>query len=479
MPDIPKIADRIKELTYTSSTANSFVLAGSVAGFSSFSNAFSTGDTVFYAVTDGQKYEVGSGVFTSSASDSIFRFPIKSSNADNSKADFGTGVKEIYSTYPATNAVLMGSGVDTFTMPEAKGVAFWGSNQVLNYDSNIIWDSTNNRLGINKAIPLYSIDVGDNGTLSVIRSSGVHVGSSGIVFPSGTTVPGYSGGRQLEHFQRNDLADSHIQAVLEVSGIVSQHLWLKKQNEGAVLAGPSSSCGCSPSYPTFRVLTASDIPDLTTASGALNFKIAASGENIISEFKAVDTAISGYLQNTIMESGASLISISGYLQNTIMESGADLRSDDVAISGSFVAQDTAISGYLQNTIMESGGSLQSDDVAISGYLQNTIMESGASIKSDEVAISGYLQEMVVTSGTSLRADDVANSGFVVEQFVNSGSLDAHSDFLTVSGMTPLFGGAPSAKTDSGTVGQIRMDANYIYVCIATNTWKRVQIADWP
>ena len=107
--------------------------------------------------------------------------------------------------------------------------------------------------------------------------------------------------------------------------------------------------------------------------------------------------------------------------------------------------------------MESGADLRSDDVVISGYLQGTIMESGADLRADDVANSGYLQGMVVDSGTSLRADDVANSGFVVEQFVNSGSLDVHSDFLTVSGMTPLFGSAPSAKTDPGTVGQIRLD----------------------
>ena len=37
---------------------------------------------------------------------------------------------------------------------------------------------------------------------------------------------------------------------------------------------------------------------------------------------------------------------------------------------------------------------------------------------------------------------------------------------------------PSSASDTGIAGQICYDANYIYVCIATNTWKRVAISSW-
>ena len=36
--------------------------------------------------------------------------------------------------------------------------------------------------------------------------------------------------------------------------------------------------------------------------------------------------------------------------------------------------------------------------------------------------------------------------------------------------------APSSAGDTGTLGEIRIDANNIYICTATNTWKRVAIA---
>lgn len=38
--------------------------------------------------------------------------------------------------------------------------------------------------------------------------------------------------------------------------------------------------------------------------------------------------------------------------------------------------------------------------------------------------------------------------------------------------------APASATATGTLGEIRIDANFIYICTATNTWKRVAIATW-
>jgi hypothetical protein len=37
---------------------------------------------------------------------------------------------------------------------------------------------------------------------------------------------------------------------------------------------------------------------------------------------------------------------------------------------------------------------------------------------------------------------------------------------------------PASATDTGTAGEICWDANYIYVCTATNTWKRTAISTW-
>ena len=38
---------------------------------------------------------------------------------------------------------------------------------------------------------------------------------------------------------------------------------------------------------------------------------------------------------------------------------------------------------------------------------------------------------------------------------------------------------PSSASDTGTLGTVTWDADYIYICTATDTWKRVAIATWP
>ena len=34
---------------------------------------------------------------------------------------------------------------------------------------------------------------------------------------------------------------------------------------------------------------------------------------------------------------------------------------------------------------------------------------------------------------------------------------------------------PAADNSTGTTGQIAVDADYIYLCTATNTWRRIQV----
>jgi hypothetical protein len=37
---------------------------------------------------------------------------------------------------------------------------------------------------------------------------------------------------------------------------------------------------------------------------------------------------------------------------------------------------------------------------------------------------------------------------------------------------------PSLSTSSGIAGSLRWDSNYLYVCTATDTWKRAALSAW-
>ena len=255
MSDKIKLRDRIKEKSYSVGTG-SILLEGKFDGFSSFSGVYASGEALFYAISDGSKYEVGSGVYIETETASmISRAPFDTSNDSDTIIDFPVGLKQVYVSYPGRYSVFSSSG----NTPEASGLAYWSSEHAIAYNSNLVWDSTNSNLGIKESSPEYAIDVGGGDNhLSTIRSSGFIVGDSGIMF-SGIN-PLYSGGRQLEPFIRNKLnATTYSDDVLELSGVVSQNILLKKQPASTVFAGPSGDCGCTSDYPSFRPLRFDDI----------------------------------------------------------------------------------------------------------------------------------------------------------------------------------------------------------------------------
>ena len=43
---------------------------------------------------------------------------------------------------------------------------------------------------------------------------------------------------------------------------------------------------------------------------------------------------------------------------------------------------------------------------------------------------------------------------------------------------PLAGPAPLTASSAGTLGQIAYDSSYVYICVATNTWKRSNLTTW-
>ena len=43
---------------------------------------------------------------------------------------------------------------------------------------------------------------------------------------------------------------------------------------------------------------------------------------------------------------------------------------------------------------------------------------------------------------------------------------------------PALNTAPSSATDTGTLGEIRWAADYVYLCTATDTWVRAALATW-
>jgi hypothetical protein len=422
------IYDRIKETSYTIGTSN-FVLNGAANGFSSFGSAYANGANIFYAATDGTFYEVGSGVYVSGVQNSLIRFPFKSTN-NNNKVSFGEGIKEVFVTYPATNSVYTASGLQSHTFPKNSGLAFWSSSNILNYDGRIVWDSGNARLGINKNQPSFAIDIGGNGSQSIIRSSGFYAGSSGVIFPSGNNGnSSYFGGVQLAHYEPNALNSlTGSDDVLELSGVAKNNILLKKQNAGLVFAGPASGCTppCSPDYPTFRPLLIEDIHDLN--ADIINNNLAIYHKVGINTSK-IDGNVTSY--NNVFDP---------------LSSGSWIRSAYTA-SGLYGGAISLIDTVNSNPSGQFGYSIFTTG---SGVNLNIRMGNISGIQSEVLAIN--------TSGLNT---------------INTSTLNFAGQRLRVKNQY-----TPPSSSGVGVSGEICWDNSYIYVCIAPNTWKRSFLSTW-
>ena len=280
--------DRIKEISRDTGVGH-LTLDGPSEGFSSFYSTYSSGDVVFYAISDGTDYEVGSGVFhTDGVYNRLERSSHKSTNS-NANVNFTAGVKEVFVTYPGKFSVFTASGIQDFKQPESSGLAFWESSQILNYDSNLVWNSTNSFLGINNQSPNYALDIGGTQGYSQLNVSGIIVGNSGIMF-SGENVS--IRGRQVIPFQKNEFIDTevtNVEEVFQLSGIVNEYIGFKKQPPSRVFAGPSGNCGCDEEYPTFRPLRFDDIQgvnQIINDSGNLALPVYANTSEVIGSISA-------------------------------------------------------------------------------------------------------------------------------------------------------------------------------------------------
>lgn len=90
------------------------------------------------------------------------------------------------------------------------------------------------------------------------------------------------------------------------------------------------------------------------------------------------------------------------------------------------------------------------------------------IKSSNTTIDSDLNNLYLKAQASGVYTQIAGD---TKFYVNSLGVYSSSDFhLTTK--------TPASATATGTAGTIAWDADYIYICIATNTWKRIAISTW-
>ena len=148
------IFDRVKE-TCSAPGTGTVTLLGAVTGFQSFA-IIGNANTCYYTIADqyGANWEVGIGTYTSSGTTLARTTVLSSSAGGTTKANFATGIQDVFVTYPAEKAVYV----------DATSNVNLGTNALINVS----------HIGINTTTtPTIALRaVGDNTVLSRIAMRG-------------------------------------------------------------------------------------------------------------------------------------------------------------------------------------------------------------------------------------------------------------------------------------------------------------------
>jgi len=137
------------------------------------------------------------------------------------------------------------------------------------------------------------------------------------------------------------------------------------------------------------------------------------------------------------------------------------------ISGSFNGSATTFTTAVDGSNVTAGTANQLI-VSLGGVIQQPNVDYTVTTNSISFTAppAGGLDFFAVLAGDALNAG-IPGDGTVTTAKLASG--------LQIN----LASSPPASATATGTAGQITWDTNYIYVCTAANTWKRVAIATWP
>ena len=143
-------------------------------------------------------------------------------------------------------------------------------------------------------------------------------------------------------------------------------------------------------------------------------------------------------------------------------------------------QTSSASGYITGNYVDIG--LGTDDSSSSFRIYNS-----SDNKLLDIDSTGIITILSISGSTSnLFNDGLGNLATDSSFTLNAGDLDVSVGDCDVFGnITSDIGllvlttsKAPATAASTGTVGSITWDADYIYVCTASNTWKRASIATW-
>ena len=164
--------------------------------------------------------------------------------------------------------------------------------------------------------------------------------------------------------------------------------------------------------------------------------------------------------------------VSGNVTSTGSSSFSSIDVNGGAIDGTAIGANSASTGVFTNITGSGTAALATVDIN-AGEIDGTNIGAGTPGTGAFTSLSTSGTATLATVDINAGAIDGTNIGASTPGTGVFSALTTTGDSVTIQTTQ-----TPSSASATGTTGEIAWDANYIYVCIATNTWKRVLLSTW-
>jgi hypothetical protein len=132
----------------------------------------------------------------------------------------------------------------------------------------------------------------------------------------------------------------------------------------------------------------------------------------------------------------------------------------------------------KGVVIESGTSSTGNPIEVkkNGVTKFRVAQNG-DVTTDVISANGDVL-LLEAGATQIALDDtgstvtVSGAEFIVNQSISTPLVQAGLYRI------PALNTAAATATSTGTLGEIRYTSDFIYVCIATNTWRRTALTAW-
>jgi hypothetical protein len=468
------IFNRVVQTVASAPGTGNITLSNAVAGYQTLAQAGSVdATTTAYLAEDGTMWEYGSATISSSGT-VLARSVTRSYNGStfgssavsltaNAIITITPRAEDLTSASTINSGVLAVSYGGTGLTSLTAGYIPFGGSTTYSSDSSLFWDNTNKRLGVGTTSPISK--------LNVVSGSGATLAQVNI---------GYGGSNNYydadSHFFRNaattgqvtiDSAQRITAGALSVSTGSSPniaaittgyggsnnyydantHIWRNgSSSETMRISGGLVGIGVSSPYGNI---------DVATSAGRIFF-LGNSGANFIG---SVNSANNAYVD--LQLNGATTQFFTAGVERARIDAAGNLG---LGVTPSYKFDVVANSDAIGVNICG-----RSDGISVLRFANNSNVENARiDTRSDGTIYfsntSSVATRMVIDSSGNLLVGTTSSGASKL--VVNDSSIQINT------------AKTPASATATGTQGQVCWDSSYIYVCTATNTWKRAAIASW-